>query len=74
MVFFTWLLFFGIAFGLTLVYMRGRRAKGSVAMLAAVYGAGCLAIAMIDKYYDERFRKLEKLDAAAELKPPAPNS
>jgi glycerol uptake facilitator-like aquaporin len=56
-----WLVFFGIAFGLTVVLLKGERKPHALAMVAAIYGAGCLMVAILDKFCDERFRKLEKI-------------
>jgi hypothetical protein len=57
-----WMLFFGIAFALTLSLIRGNgRTPRAIPLVALIYGSGCLLIAMLDKFYDERFRKLEKM-------------
>jgi glycerol uptake facilitator-like aquaporin len=56
-----WMVFFGIAFGLTVVLLKGGRTPHAVAMVAAIYGMGCLIVAILDKVFDERFRKLEKI-------------
>jgi hypothetical protein len=56
-----WVVFFGIAFGSTIMLLKGERKPHAIAMVIAIYGAGCLAIAILDKFCDERFRKLEKV-------------
>ncbi len=55
-----WLVFFGIAFGLTVMILKGGRTPRAVAMVAAIYAAGCVIVAVLDRIFDERFRKLEK--------------
>ena len=57
-----WVVFFGIAFGLTVSLLKNGRTPRAIAIVAATYGAGCLAVAMLDKFYDERYRKLEKIN------------
>jgi hypothetical protein len=56
-----WMIFFGIAFLLTASLLKRSRAPQAIAIVACVYLAGSLAVAMLDKIYDERFRKLEKI-------------
>jgi uncharacterized membrane protein YccF (DUF307 family) len=57
-----WFVFIGLALGLTvLVFSKTWRQIIGIPYFVILYFIGCIAILPLDKFLDERFRKLEKL-------------
>jgi hypothetical protein len=55
-----WLIVYGVAIGFRADVFHAYD-RPSLLWFAAVFLAGCLAVVPLDRFYDERFRKLRKL-------------
>jgi hypothetical protein len=59
---FAWLVFYGVAFALTVVAFPDRWQRIlTVRYVIAVFIVGCIFILPFDRIYDEKYRKLEKV-------------
>lgn len=60
------LVYYGIAFAVTVVAFPGHWHEVGKAYVAGVLVIGCVVLIAFDKYFDGRHRKLEKVSGAAE--------
>lgn len=60
------LVYYGIAFAVTVIAFPGHWQKVGKTYVAGVLLIGCVALIAFDKYFDGRHRKLEKLNDSTE--------
>jgi hypothetical protein len=56
-----WLLVYGVAIGFRAAIFHAYERPSLLWFAAAVFLVGCLVVLLLDKFYDQHFRKLRKL-------------